>query len=59
MKEPNIHFYIASEKDEQGQYKAPNKLIVAQLRLIADTLESDYCRKVLRNAANRLEAIDH
>lgn len=58
MKEPNKHFYVASDKDEQRRYKIPTKLVVAQLRIIAGTLDSDYCRRVLMSAANRLEAID-
>ena len=31
------------------------KLLVAELRMIADTLTSDHCRNILIEAADRLE----
>ena len=31
------------------------KLLVAELRMIADTLANDYCRDILIEAAERLE----
>ena len=34
------------------------KLLVAELRVIADTLASEHCRNVLREAAQRLEDTD-
>lgn len=34
------------------------KLIVAELRVIAKTLESEYCAQVLEEAAERLEDTD-
>lgn len=34
------------------------KLIVAELRMIAKTLCSDYCREILEEAAERLEDTD-
>ena len=58
MNKTNIHFFAFSGKDEQKRYKIPTKLVIAQLRIIASTLDSDYCRRVIISAANRLEAID-
>ena len=34
------------------------KLLVAELRVIADTVISEYCRQVLNDAADRLEETD-
>lgn len=34
------------------------KLLVAEVRMIADTLTSDYCRESLLEAAQRLEDTD-
>ena len=34
------------------------KLIVAELKMIAKTLCSDYCREILEEAAERLEDTD-
>lgn len=34
------------------------KLLVAELRMIANTLASDYCRGILVEAAERLEDTD-
>lgn len=34
------------------------KLIVAELKMIAKTLDNEYCREVLEEAAERLEDTD-
>lgn len=34
------------------------KLLVAELRVIADSINSEYCRKVLSDSASRLEDTD-
>ena len=46
---------VTMVKGEQTMAVKKTKLLVAELRMIADTLESDYCRGILIEAAERLE----